>query len=133
MWSAEMVDFVGKCLQKRPEDRATSEALADHPWIMEDVHRIRQGRGLPILAKLVSDNMEAIRRMRAGGEEGEAAAGSTQVEDSQRTLARGGPAAAAGRTSTPDASLSAATLRVVTSRRASLQRVSVNAVGVSEE
>ena len=84
MWSAEMVDFLSKCLVKSAEMRATTEKLLEHRWILEDVHRIRQGRGLPVLVQLVHDNMDAIRRMRAGDEE--VAGGAANEDDKNKTL-----------------------------------------------
>lgn len=87
LWSPEMVDFLGRCLVKKMEDRATTQELLGHRWIAGDVQRILQGgRGLPVLEQLVADNIELIKRMRAGEEDTQAPA----VDDKNRTVDRAG-------------------------------------------
>lgn len=69
-WSVEMVDFLSKCLQKNPEDRATAEELLDHPWIADEVDNIRNYHSSPVLKKFFDENIEAIMNFRNGvGEE----------------------------------------------------------------
>mmetsp|Transcript_25343 Transcript_25343/g.25568 ORF Transcript_25343/g.25568 Transcript_25343/m.25568 type:complete len:573 (+) Transcript_25343:274-1992(+) len=92
MWSAEMIDFIGRCLTKKMEERGTTKELLEHRWVLEDIHRIRQGRGLPALSQLVSDNMDLIKRMRVGDE---SLALPTVPDDNNRTLDRGGGGGAA--------------------------------------
>eukprot|EP01041_Mallomonas_annulata_P010512 gene10512-21921_t len=91
MWSAEMADFLGRCLVKKMEDRAPTSELLEHRWILEDVHRIKQGRGLPSLLQLVTDNMDLIKRMRVGDE-----VMPVVDVDSNKTIDRGGVNVAAG-------------------------------------
>ena len=41
IWSPEMLDFLGKCLQKAPSQRMDSAQLAKHPFIRQDVFAVR--------------------------------------------------------------------------------------------
>jgi len=34
-FSAEAIDFIGRCLKKRPEERDTAIGLLAHPWILK--------------------------------------------------------------------------------------------------
>lgn len=65
-WSPEMVDFLSQCLQKNPEDRATSEELLEHPWIADEVEKIRNYHSSPVLKKFFDENIEAIMNFRNG-------------------------------------------------------------------
>jgi serine/threonine protein kinase len=65
-WSVEMVDFLTQCLQKNPEDRATSEKLLEHQWIYEEVEQIRKYHSSPVLKKFFDENIEAIMKVRNG-------------------------------------------------------------------
>lgn len=67
LWSAEMNDFLSRCLVKEVDDRGTSEELVNHPWIASEVRKIKKrgnNPGLSILAKLVTDNFDAISKFR---------------------------------------------------------------------
>lgn len=69
-WSPEMVDFMSKCLQKASDQRSTAEELLSHPWISSNIDAITGGcSGLPVLKKLLDDNMAALQRLRTGDEE----------------------------------------------------------------
>lgn len=68
-WSPEMVDFLSRCLQKNPEDRATSEQLLVHDWIKEEVKYIQEHHTSPVLKKFFDDNIEEIMKVRLGEEE----------------------------------------------------------------
>lgn len=64
-WSADMVDFLGKCLCKNTDLRSTAEELLSHPWIKRTVREISQrGNGLPILQDLIEDHWDEIERLR---------------------------------------------------------------------
>ena len=121
MWSAEMLDFLGCCLVKKMEDRATTEHLLDHRWILEDVHRIRQGRSVPALSQLVADNMELIKRMRVGDEV-------PAVEDAKKTIDRAGGGGTMKRTARPSDTFNVIN-RQTGGRGASMRRVAKETVG----
>jgi serine/threonine protein kinase len=70
-WSPEMVDFLSHCLQKNPEDRATSEELLEHRWINDEVEQIREFHSSPVLKKFFEENIEAIMKVRNGEDERE--------------------------------------------------------------
>ncbi|CAM9509020.1 unnamed protein product [Pylaiella littoralis] len=53
-WSLEFNDFVGRCLEKKPEDRPSSRAILRHPWIAASVERI-QGRGGKVGSAVIQD------------------------------------------------------------------------------
>mmetsp|Transcript_11399 Transcript_11399/g.17341 ORF Transcript_11399/g.17341 Transcript_11399/m.17341 type:complete len:555 (+) Transcript_11399:66-1730(+) len=65
-WSSEMENFLSRCLQKNPDERATSDELLNHPWIVDDVNKITSGVGCENLKKFFDDNIEAVQRMRDG-------------------------------------------------------------------
>ncbi|KAM7452765.1 putative kinase, partial [Blastocystis sp. subtype 1] len=50
-WSAECVDFVGKCVVRSVEERWTVSQLMDHPFVKESVERIRREGVSPVLAQ----------------------------------------------------------------------------------
>lgn len=90
LWSSDMIDFLGRCLVKKMEDRATTHELMEHPWVANDVEKIIEGgRGLPVLEKLVADNIDLIKRMRAGEEDSLTPA----TDDKNRTVDRAGSTA----------------------------------------
>ena len=65
-WSADMQDFVGRCLIKNCEQRASATELLKHPWLRRTAKEIGvvHGRGLPVLRDLVMNNWEEIDRIR---------------------------------------------------------------------
>lgn len=68
-WTPEMNSFLARCLQKKSEDRANTDELLSHPWIADTVKRLVKVGFSPILKELFDDNIDAIKRMRAGEEE----------------------------------------------------------------
>mmetsp|Transcript_3239 Transcript_3239/g.5031 ORF Transcript_3239/g.5031 Transcript_3239/m.5031 type:complete len:553 (+) Transcript_3239:87-1745(+) len=83
-WSAEMENFLSRCLQKNPDERATSEELLQHPWIVDDVNKILSGEGCANLKKFFDDNIDAVQRMRDGEEPPE----DEKEEEKDRTIKR---------------------------------------------
>lgn len=65
-WSADMRDFIGKCLVKDCDQRSSAAELLQHPWIRKVVKEIgSNGRGLPILEQLVDDHWDSMERIRS--------------------------------------------------------------------
>ncbi|KAM7454106.1 hypothetical protein BLSTO_05139 [Blastocystis sp. subtype 1] len=52
-WSAECVDFVGKCVVRSVEERWTVSHLMEHPFVKESVERIRREGVSPVLVQWV--------------------------------------------------------------------------------
>ena len=64
-WSAALTDFIGRCLVKSSDARASAEELLAHPWIRRTVRRIgNKGRGLKVLQDLGTAYREDIELMR---------------------------------------------------------------------
>lgn len=69
-WSLDMVDFLDKCLQKDPYQRAHSSDLEKHTWIQDELKEIRAsekaggGATLEILRSLSRTCRPAIAEMR---------------------------------------------------------------------
>jgi serine/threonine protein kinase len=64
-WSPDMVDFLGRCLVKNCEQRATAAELLKHPWLRRTVKEIGpHANGLTVLRDLVQDNWAEIERVR---------------------------------------------------------------------
>jgi serine/threonine protein kinase len=63
-WSLEMNNFVGKCLVKEADQRASAEELLSDPWIISDVEIARIGGGTKCLRAIVSIQGEAINNSR---------------------------------------------------------------------
>lgn len=64
-WSEDLQDFLGQCLVKDCDKRASAADLLSHRWIQKAVREIGPtGRGSPVLADLVNNNWEAIERVR---------------------------------------------------------------------
>ncbi len=65
-WSEDMRDFVGKCLVKDCDRRASAADLLKHPWVRNIVKEIGSGgRGLSIIRELVDTHWDALQRIRA--------------------------------------------------------------------
>ena len=65
LWSADMVDFLGKCLSKNCDKRHSAEELMAHPWIKRTIRQIGSGgHGLPVLQDLIEEHWDEIERLR---------------------------------------------------------------------
>ena len=60
LFSADMIDFLEKCLVKSAEDRAGSSDLLCHPWIQNEVATARCNTGIPCLQELVAKHWDEI-------------------------------------------------------------------------
>jgi serine/threonine protein kinase len=68
-WSPEMENFLSRCLQKNPDQRANSDDLMQHPWIKDDIEDI-QARGYsPVLKEFFLNSIEALQKIRSGEED----------------------------------------------------------------
>lgn len=64
-WSPELQDFLGQCLVKDCEKRASAAELLRHPWIKKAVKEIGSGgKASPVLEELIGNNWESIERVR---------------------------------------------------------------------
>lgn len=66
-WSSDMKSFIGRCLIKNCEERATAAELLKHPWINSTIKEItkNESKGLAILEKLVSKHSDAMQKLRS--------------------------------------------------------------------
>jgi hypothetical protein len=84
-WSDEFNDFLNRCLQKNPKDRATTVELLEHPFIAEAVTRLQECGGkskvLAALAKEVMPLVEAARKEDAEIEEANEEEGAEEEEE----------------------------------------------------
>ncbi|CAM9676461.1 unnamed protein product [Ectocarpus sp. 13 AM-2016] len=102
-WSLEFNDFVGRCLEKKPDDRPSSRAILRHPWIAASVEAIQScdGEGgsaviqdlvaehLPVLTKFREEASDAKANM-AGQESSEDCSGSKTATLRRMSSTRGG-------------------------------------------
>ena len=63
-WSADMNDFMSKCLVKEADSRWSADALLSHPWIKRLAMDVEHGRPPNDLKLLVSNNIELVYRAR---------------------------------------------------------------------
>lgn len=67
-WSSDMVNFLSCCLHKNADDRSTAAELMAHPWIKDEISRIKVEKKCPILKKFFDDHIEIIQNFRNGEE-----------------------------------------------------------------
>lgn len=67
LWSSDMKSFIGRCLIKNCEERATAAELLKHPWINSTIKEItkNESKGLAILEKLVSKHSDTMEKLRS--------------------------------------------------------------------
>mmetsp|Transcript_20182 Transcript_20182/g.34037 ORF Transcript_20182/g.34037 Transcript_20182/m.34037 type:complete len:688 (-) Transcript_20182:3070-5133(-) len=70
-WSSDMINFLSCCLQKSTEERSTAASLMSHPWIKNDIKKIRAHKRCTILKEFFDKNIATIERYRNGDEEEE--------------------------------------------------------------
>ena len=70
-WSSDMINFLSCCLQKSTDERSTAASLMSHPWIKDDIKKIRANKRCPTLKEFFDKNIETIQRFRNGEEEEE--------------------------------------------------------------
>lgn len=98
-WSPELHDFISRCLQKNPAERASCRELLEHPWVQKEVDQIKANHGTvgsEALRKLVSRHLRGLEEFRrkaseakaAGGDGNESAAGGGG-QDTLKTLGSG--------------------------------------------
>jgi serine/threonine protein kinase len=66
-WSPDMVDFLTRCLQKKPADRADAASLKTHPFVRDTITRLNAARprgATKDLAALVKAKMPEIAQHR---------------------------------------------------------------------
>jgi serine/threonine protein kinase len=56
--SLEAIDFLSRCLQRRPSQRATAEELLRHPWLVQGVPLQYEHLFVKYVAAQVSDLIE---------------------------------------------------------------------------
>ncbi|CAM9112046.1 unnamed protein product [Hapterophycus canaliculatus] len=103
-WSLEFNDFVGRCLEKKPDERPSSRAILRHPWIASSVESIQSRGGesgsavikelvaehLPVLTSFREDASDAKANM--AGEESEECSGYKTATLRRMSSTRGGEA-----------------------------------------
>jgi len=66
-WSADMVDFLGKCLVKDPNRRPSAEELLRHPFVKAEAEQLKANGGKsPVLMELVTACLPLMDDYRAG-------------------------------------------------------------------
>lgn len=64
LWSSEMREFLSLCVSKNPDERATTQELAEHDWIKSTLGLVAMNKGLAKSRDLVSRNWNAIELYR---------------------------------------------------------------------
>ena len=66
-WSADMIDFLSKCLVKDPTKRMSADELLVHPFVKIEVEKLKVNGGKsPILMDLVNTCLPLMEDFRAG-------------------------------------------------------------------
>jgi serine/threonine protein kinase len=66
-WSSDMLDFLTRCLQKKPSDRADAKSLKSHPFVRDTIARLEAAKprgSTKHLATLVASKMPEITQHR---------------------------------------------------------------------
>eukprot|EP00903_Cladosiphon_okamuranus_P011367 g10715.t1 len=101
-WSLEFNDFIGRCLEKKPDERPSSRAILRHPWIAASVDEIQSHGGeggstviqnlvakhLPVLTSFREDASDAKANM--GREESDECSGYKTATLRRMSSTRGG-------------------------------------------
>lgn len=59
--SEDLLDFLGKCFIRNPEDRPTAEALFEHPWLKQNFESARVWQINPFVDRILADRFSCFR------------------------------------------------------------------------